>query len=223
MDRQTVYQGQIPLSTDLLNGEKFAMEGLARLCEALLGTSTVVSGLACTATAPASLSVNVGYGTIYEQVQADATPWGAMPADTTLLVKQGIVRSTTNFAITPPGTGGQSINYLIQATYSDTDSVPVTLLYLNPSNPPASYASPWSGPNNSGQAQNTVRAGVCVLSIKAGVPAATGTQVTPTPDANNVGIWVVTIANGQSTVTSGNITQYPGAPFITPITTVNAQ
>lgn len=225
MDRMIVYPGAVPLASDLLWTNRFAMYGLARLSETLLGTSTYVSGLGCTPTGPASLNVQVAYGSIYFQTQADATAYGVLAADPQLIVKQGNINpitpgSTTAqlFTITPPGTPGQSQNYLIQSTYADVDAVPVTLIYLNTSNPPASYPSPWSGPNNSGVAQNTNRDGVCVLNLKAGTPATTGTQVTPAPDAGYVGLWQITIAQGQTTVTAGNISLYTGAPFITPIT-----
>jgi hypothetical protein len=36
----------------------------------------------------------------------------------------------------------------------------------------------------------------------------------PTPDAGWAGLYVVTVANGATTITSGNISQYSGAPFI---------
>lgn len=222
MDRNLLYPGALPLTTDVMGPEKFTMYALARLSEALFGAGTAISGLACTPTGPASLNVNVGPGSIYFQTQADATPYGDLGTDSTLLVKQGIINAITPFLITPPGTPGQSQNYLIQAQFAETDGVPVTLLYINTSNPPNSYAQPWSGPNNSGNANNTVRADTCVLSIKAGVPATTGTQVTPVPDANNVGVWVITIAQGQTTITAPNISAYPTAPFITPITQTSA-
>lgn len=60
MDRQIVYPGQIPLETDLLNTNKFAMTGLAKLASAILGEKTCLYGLACKPTAPASMSVQVG-------------------------------------------------------------------------------------------------------------------------------------------------------------------
>ncbi|MHA0110713.1 hypothetical protein ACXYUI_26650, partial [Klebsiella pneumoniae] len=53
-----------------------------------------------------------------------------------------------------------------------------------------------------------------MLSAKAGISATTGSQVTPSPDSGYVGIAVVTVANGQTTITSGNITAYTSAPSI---------
>ncbi len=65
MDRQIVYPGAIPLETDLLNTNKFAMTGLAKLASAFLGESTWLCGLVCKPSAPASMTVQVGEGQIY--------------------------------------------------------------------------------------------------------------------------------------------------------------
>lgn len=55
------------------------------------------------------------------------------------------------------------------------------------------------------------------MSAKAGIAAATGSQVTPAPDAGNVGIMVVTVANGRTTITAGggaslHIPAHPSSP-----------
>jgi hypothetical protein len=84
------------------------------------------------------------------------------------------------------------------------------LPYYNASNPTTAY----SGPGGTGTAQNTKRAGQCVVSVKSGAAATTGTQTTPAPDAGCVGAWVVTVANGQTTITAGNISGYANAPFM---------
>ncbi|WBO58530.1 hypothetical protein GT370_15330 [Acidocella sp. MX-AZ03] len=60
MDRNIVYPGSIPLDSDILSTNRNAMVGLAALSAATLGTGTVVDGLACTPTVPASLAVVVG-------------------------------------------------------------------------------------------------------------------------------------------------------------------
>jgi hypothetical protein len=109
-----------------------------------------------------------------------------------------------------PTTSGQSINYLVEVAYQDVDSSPVVLPYYNASNPSQAY----SGPANSGVAQNTSRKGAAIIQVKAGASAATGSQVTPAPDAGYVGLYVVTVAFGQTTITSGNIAALATAPFI---------
>lgn len=211
-DRVIVWAGQIPLETDVLRSNKFAMTGIAKLAAAVLGTSaTVVNGLACVPTSPATLTVNVNPGEIYSLVSMDATAYSSVAADTThQILKSGILLDAVNLSCPAPGTAGQSINYLIEAIYQETDTDLTTLPYYNASNP----TSAWSGPNNSGTPQATTRKGTVALVAKAGAAATTGTQTTPTPDAGYTGLWVVTVANGQSTITAGNITQYAGAPIL---------
>jgi hypothetical protein len=47
-----------------------------------------------------------------------------------------------------------------------------------------------------------------------GTAATTGSQTTPAPSTGYVGLWVVTLTNGQTSITAANIAAYPGAPFI---------
>jgi hypothetical protein len=212
LDRQTVYPGQIPLETDLLNTNKNMMVALGFLAQDILGINTLVSGLACTPNSPAALNVLVAPGRIYSVQNMDATAYSSLAADLVhSLIKQGISLDTTTLACAAPGTVGYSVNYLIQAAFSEVDANPVALPYYNASNP----AQPYSGPNNSGTAQNTTRKDTIVLTAKAGVAAATGSQTTPSADAGNVGLWVVTVAYGQTQIIAGNIAQVSGAPFIT--------
>lgn len=218
MDRNIVYPGAIPLDTDLLSPQREAMIGLGWLLQATMGTATGVVGLACTPTTPATMVVNVGPGAIWEQSEIDATAFGSLALDTSPLMKIGINAEAagTNFTLTAPGTSGQSINYLIEATFLEADGTPVVLPYVNPANP----ALPYSGPSNSGTAQNTKRAETVELQLKAGAAATTGTQTTPAVDAGYVGLYVITVAYGQSTVTSTNISTYSGAPFVTALPNV---
>jgi hypothetical protein len=211
MDRQIVYPGQIPLETDLLNSNRFAMVAIAKLAAAILGTATLANGLACAPTTPASLQVKIGPGEMYSLAALDAADYSSLAADTTHnILKQGISLDDVLLTCNPPGTAGQSINYLVQAAYQDQDSGLVTLPYYNASNP----TQAWSGPNNSGAQQATARKGVISINAKAGIAATTGSQTTPAPDAGFTGLWVVTVANGQTTITAGNISQVSGAPFI---------
>ena len=213
MDRQIVYPGQIPLETDLLHAQKDTLIGLAMACQAVLGTATVVDGLACAPTNPASLSVTIGSGSLYAVEPVDASAYGSLPADTTdSIVKQGIQLAPTTLTLTPPGTVGYAINYLIEAAYLYQDGGSTVLPYYNASNPSQAY----SGPNNSGAAQNTVRQGLVSFQAKAGVAAGAGSQLTPAVDAGYTALYVVTVAYGATTITAGNITPVAGAPFITP-------
>jgi hypothetical protein len=212
MDRQIVYPGQILPETSLLQMAKDAMIGSAKLAAAVLGTSTIANGFAVTPTGPASLQVVVAPGEVYALANIDSLAFSSLPADTThSIMKQGILLDGVTLSCPAPTTTGQSINYLIQVTYQDQDSTPVLLPYYNSANP----AMPYSGMGNNGQTQNTARKGVAVAQVKAGASAATGSQITPAPDAGYVGLYVATVAYGQTTITSASITQYPGAPLLT--------
>jgi microcystin-dependent protein len=211
MDRKMIYPGQIPLETDLLDTNRFALIGLGKLAAAVLGTTTLVNGLACTPTAPASMQVQVAAGEIYSLQNLNGAAYSSLAADTThSLLKQGLLMDAVNLTCPAPATSGQSVNYLVQAIYQDIDAQPLTLPYYNASNPTQAY----SGPAGSGTAQNTVRKGVCTVSVKAGIAATTGSQQTPAPDVGYVGLYSVTVAYGQTTIAAGNIATVSGAPIL---------
>jgi hypothetical protein len=213
MDRGIVYPGAIPLDTDLLSTNRNAMVGLGFLARAAFGTGTVVDGLAITPTGPASMVVNIGPGSIASQETVDATAYGSLALDTSdALVKMGINLTSTSFTLTAPGTSGQSINYLVEATFAETDGTAVVLPYYNSTN----SEDPYSGPANSGTAQNTLRTQRASLQLKAGTAATTGTQTTPAVDSGWVGLYVITVNYGQTTITSGNLSgaRLASAPFI---------
>jgi hypothetical protein len=211
MDRQIIYPGQVPIETDLLLTNKNTMTAIAKLCAAVLGVASCVSGFATSQTVVPSLGVLVAAGDIYSLQNIDGTAYSSLAADTThSIVKQGISLDPVTLPITPPATAGFSINYLIQVGYQDSDTGSTVLPYYNASNPAIAY----SGPANSGAAQPTKRAGIVSIQAKAGTAATTGTQTTPAPDAGYTGLYVVTVANGASTVVNGNIAALATAPFI---------
>jgi hypothetical protein len=211
MDRQIVYPGAIPLETDLLNTNKFAMVGLAKLAAAILGQNTCLFGLACTPSMPASMTVSVGEGQIYSLQGIDGAAYSSLPADTTnSIVKQGLLMAPMRFTLKAPATAGQSINYLIQVAYSDVDSGPTVLPYYNAANPAIAY----SGPDNAGTAQSTIRSGVCHVTVKAGIAAARGAQMTPSPDAGYTSAWVITVHYGDRVIDTEAIRRTDGAPFL---------
>ena len=55
-----------------------------------------------------------------------------------------------------------------------------------------------------------------------GVAATTGTQTTPVVDSGWVGLYVITVNYGQTTVTTAQITTYPGAPFLASISGISS-
>lgn len=211
MDRQIIYPGAIPMDTDLLSTNRNTMVAIAKLAAAMFGTSTVVNGLQAIPTAPAGLTVNVTQGEIYSLASLEATAYSSLPADNARQVlKQGISLDVVNLSCPAPSTAGFSINYLVQAAFQESDSGSAVLPYYNAGNP----TSAWSGPNNSGTPQATIRKGIVTLSAKAGVAATTGSQTTPAADAGYTGLWVVTVANGQTQITAPNIVQATNAPIL---------
>jgi hypothetical protein len=216
MDRQTTYFGQLALETDILNTGRNGMVALAKLAAAVLGQTTIVNAFTVTPTTPASLNVLLTAGEIYQLENLEAALWSSLTTDSHTILKQGILMDPVTFGITPPGTVGFSQVFLIQVQYADLDTGSVVLPYFNAANP----SVPFNGPAGAGTAQNTVRKGIVASQVKAGVAAATGTQVAPTADAGWTGIYTVTVANGAATITSGNINIITTAPFI-PVTLPN--
>ncbi len=211
MDRNIVYPGSIPLDTDLLSINRNTMTALGFLAQAILGTNTVADGLVCFPTNPPSLGVTVGPGSITQLVAVDSLAYGSMPANTTdLLVKMGVNTESTAFVLTAPTSVGQSVNYVLEASFQEIDANPVVLPYYNASNPAQSF----SGPANSGALQNTTRNQRVQLQLKAGIPGNTGSQTTPAVDTGWVGLYQITVANGQTQITSNEILVIPTAPFL---------
>ena len=211
MDRQIVYPASIPLDTDFLSQNRSAMVALGALAQAVLGTATIVDGLACQPTSPASLSVTIGAGSVTQFGAVDALAYGSLAADTTdQIVKMGINLSPTTFTLSAPATPGESVIYLIEATFSESDAAAVVLPYVNAANP----AQPYSGPSNSGTAQNTKRIERVQLQLKAGAAANTGTETAPAIDSGWTGLYLITVNNGQSAVTAANIAVHPASPFV---------
>lgn len=213
MDRQTVYTTEVFRTVDFLQAEQNAMIALAQLASAVLGSSTLVDGFTCVPTGPASLAVVLSAGQIFQMEPIEASIWSALPANlSTQILKQGIALAAQNLAITPPSTAGFSQNFLIEVQYADSDATSIVLPYVNTAAP----YTPLNGPGGGGAPQNTQRLGIVAVQIKAGVAAATGTQTTPSADAGWTGLFVVTVAQGQTTITAGNIAALASAPFISP-------
>jgi hypothetical protein len=214
MDLKTVYRDELPYESDFLQAQLFAAEALGLFTlDVMGGTATAVAGLACTATAPASLNVKVGPGRIYKYDSLLAADLGkrlgtgGLDADTAVdhkIMKQGVLRDPQQFAIAPPGVAGQSQCYLIQAQFQEVDDAVAPAQFYNTANPNAPISADVS----------PARRAKCVLGLKAGAAAATGSQSAPTADAGWIPVWVITVANGATTITAGNIAAAAGAPFL---------
>ena len=211
MDRNIVYPGAIPLDTDILSVNRNVMIALGFVLRATIGTQIAADGLSCTPTSPASMSVQVGPGSLIQMSVVDATAYGSLNADTTdPLVKMGINLTSQQFNLQAPVDSGNSTNYLIEASFQESDQNLIVLPYYNASNP----SQPYSGPTNSGLPQATSRTQSVQLQLKSGVPSNTGTQLTPAADEGWIGLYAVTVANGQTTIAANNIITLPTAPFI---------
>jgi len=213
MNRTTVVSTEQPRQVDFLQAQQYSMQALGLFCLDVLGSATAAAGLACTPTSPASMAVIVGQGRLYALENLEETPWGVynssggLPTDTNAnhdILKQGILLDPTTFNITAPVTTGYSQAYLIEASYSEADVNNQTVFLYNTAAPTSPITATIS----------TERASQVTLQVKAGTPAPTGTQVTPTPDAGYVGLWVVTVAQSTTSIVSGNIALYTPSPFI---------
>ncbi|MGB8840763.1 MAG: hypothetical protein WCC64_06805 [Aliidongia sp.] len=231
MDRQQVYPLAIPYETDFLWAQRFTQEGLGLLSADLLGSGPIASGLVCTPTSPASLAVSIGPGRLYQTSLLDTNAYGqltgtnvatingqqvagGLSSDTDSfhsVLKQGLLRDPQIIACPAPSSAGTSISYLIEAMFQEIDTTPSVQQFFNTQNPGTSL----TGPNGSGLTLPTVRACQCVVQAKTGIAAATGTQTVPAADAGWVPLYVVTVAFGQTVVTTANIAVASGAPFLT--------
>jgi hypothetical protein len=216
MDRVLASDGALVQSTDILNTNKFGMVAHAFLARAILGVPTAVDGLACNPTTPASLQVTVGVGSIYAADLVDATAYNDLGVDSNTIVKQGILYNPVTLTITPPTTAGYSQVFLVQVILQDVDTGSMVVSYYNPAILTNPLAQPFAGPNNSGQSQFTIRSCACAIQLKPGAAAPSGTQTAPAPDPGNAGLYAITVANGQATISSTNIVQLANAPFIDP-------
>jgi len=210
MDRQIVYPGSIPLDTDVLTVQRNVMVALGYLAQATLGTATIADGLACTPTSPASLTINIGPGSITQFGVVDTTGFGSLPALSDPLLRIGVNLESTQFTLAAPSSPGQSINYLVEGSLLELDTAPLVLPYYNALNP----SQPYSGPGNTGTAQVTQRLQTVQLQVKAGAPSATGTQATPSADQGWGPLYIIEVTYGVSGITSANIIAYPTAPFV---------
>jgi hypothetical protein len=206
------YANQLAVSEFDLQDQVNLMKGEAAILKAILGSTTQLDGFECTPNSPADLNVIVGEGTITILKDVLDTALGELPtqiaADTTHeIVKYAYTLDPTTVAITPPSTPGFSRNDLIQISFQEADGNPVSIPFYNGFtgqvlNPPV-FAT-----------KDAQRIDSVVISLKPGTPAATGTQVTPSPDVGYVGAWVVTTVQGQTTINNSDISEYPNAPFL---------
>ncbi|MDT7953415.1 MAG: hypothetical protein RQ966_18075 [Acetobacteraceae bacterium] len=209
MDRQIVYPGSIPLDTDFLSVQRNTLSALGALSQSVLGSSPVADGLACSP-APSGYGVVIGSGTLSMSVALDRTTFGSLPGDSTAVVKTGAIVAPVTIPLETTADQAMVLSWLIQATLTEVDDQPLTLQYWNASAP----AIPYSGPNNSGSAQNTRRRTQLIITAKSSAPIPFGTLAAPNPDPGFVGLYGVTTWVGKPSTTADDIHVLPTAPFL---------
>ena len=209
-----MFPGAVPAVEDLLFGFQAAMEAIGYAFETVLGYGPAIYGCACQPTSPASMQVQIGRGVVTALLEVDAAGYGVLPPNTDAILKAAFNPGPLNIpggsAFAAPGGAGTSVAYLIQAGVSETDGTPLVLSYYNANNPTQAY----SGPNNSGAAQNTRRIQTVNFQVKAGAPATSGSQTAPAPDAGFSPLYIVTIPNGTTAIIPAMISVHPQAPII---------
>ncbi len=203
-DRQIVYTNEVPFETDVLNTNKNAYVGLGRFTDAVLGSTTQANGFNTVPLAVPDLKVDVEQGEIYEQQAVDSIPYGEVPADPSLIQKQGILTETVTLDTAAPVGVGNSVDYLIQVSFLQIDTNITNRPYFNSTDPSSPIFI----------AQVELRENNAIVTAKQGIEATTGTQVPPAPDPGNVGLYIVTVDFGQTEVLAPDIVIDPNSPLI---------
>ncbi len=230
MDRPIWYTQENLRGYDLSKGAQDVVKGSGKQAADTLGqTITVVGGLSATASSPTSLVVNIGPGSIYQNAVLDPTAAGDLPADGNTYFLQGIAWASTALTLSTAAlTSGQSQWALIEATFGFSDVIRASdpnggvLPFYNSANP----TSPLQGQGGSGGTLDTERTAIVSLKVVYGTPATTGSEVPPSADSGYVGLYLIDLAYGQSTIAQNQIltagpsvgtnvpSNYPYAPFL---------
>jgi len=209
MDRQIVYAGSIPLETDLLNIQRNMQVALGALARAVLGDGGLVDGMGIVP-GGTPYSVIIEPGSYTAPTAKDASAFGALAADTALIVQTGTLTNPATVQLWPPGDPGHVLCWLIQAALVEVDATPLALPYWNAGDP----SVPFAGPSNNGIAQPTQRLLRVQVSTKTGAAQAIGggAFVPPEPDAGCVGLYLVLTFSDKPGVEAGDITAFHRVP-----------
>lgn len=222
MDRTIIAPLEQMRAFDFAAFEHDVLVGLASLCRDILSQTTgnIVAGLAATQTTVASLTINIGAGSIYSSAPADATATGSIVQDLTGITQQGRNPGQT-VTVTAPSVG-QSQWWLIQCQFSQVDLVRSgdpnggIVPFFNVANPTVPIPT----------SINTERQGLLVIQALSGSAATTGSQVPPQPSTNWTPLYLINVAGGQTQITTAQIlkagpsvgpnvaSNYPVAPFL---------
>jgi hypothetical protein len=229
MDRPVIFSQEVPRSYDFLWGLKDALIASSWLQQDIAGTNIpLISGFAALASSPTSLAINLAQGRIYQLAPVDATSFGALPSDSTLVMQQGNGAAQSVLLTTGALSAGQSQWALVQANFSQADNIPADdpnggiPYFWNVNNP----TQPLQGQGGLGQTIATRRQGIASISVLYGTPATTGSEVPPTPSIGAVPLYLIDLTFGQSQIAQNQIlisapsvgtgvpSNYPYAPFL---------
>jgi hypothetical protein len=215
MDRPIIYSDEQMRAYDFLTGFREALRGQGVSLEAVLGSIDVlVTGL--TASASSGLTIALAAGRILQVGAVDASAYGAAGADARTCYQVGESDAQTLTFVTSGLSSGQSQYALVQATFTASDAIP--------SDDPNGGILPYydvddvnnslSGPSGTGTAQPSRRCGKCVVSIKYGAAATTGSEVAPSADSGYAPLYLIDLTYGQTTITAAQIVTHSAAPFL---------
>lgn len=209
MDRQIVYPGSIPLDSDFLRMQRHALIAIATLTGTVLGSSPIVDGLTCR---PGSLgyAVVIGPGSMSSLMQLDYTSYGSLPADSMPVVRTGINAGEVTLQLGTLPDQNFALCWLIQASLVEVDDEPIALMYWNAVDPSVSF----TGPANSGAAQNTRRRTALVLSAKPSGPVPPSSFAAPAPDPGCVGLYSVMAWAGKPGIDPEDVQALPDSPTL---------
>ncbi len=230
MDRPIWYTQENLRGYDLSMGARDAVKGAGQQASDILGgTTTVVAGLAATASSPTSLVINLGPGSIYQDAALDPTAAGDLPIDGNTHFLQGVSWASQSVTLSTAAlASGQSQWALIEATFAFSDVIRTgdpnggLLPFYNSANP----TSPLQGQGGSGATLPTERTATVSFNVVYGTPATTGSEVPPSATTGYVGLYLIDLAYGQTTVAQNQILtagpsvgtgvpiNYPYAPFL---------
>jgi len=211
MDRPIIYPLSVPNVTDLLYGWQRTMVALSKLASTVLGPSPTGAWLdGFDITLNGGLNVQVSAGQAYVKTEVDANSYGVLPPDDNQILRQFLLDQNTSFSLTTPTTEGYSITYLIEIGYETIDTEDLILQYFNVADPSVAFG----GPGNSGQSQPTQRQDVCTVTLISGAPGPTGSQQQPGLSGNGIGGYYITVAYGQTTLSSSDVTTVNASPFV---------
>lgn len=230
MDRPIIYTQENFRGFDFSAGFRDVFKGLGREAQDILGqVITVAAGLAASPASPASLSVTIGMGSILQQAVLDPTAAGDLPVDGNTYFLQAVAWASQSVTLSTAAlASGQSQWALIEATFAFSDVIRSgdpnagVLPFYNAANP----LSPLQGQAGSGGTLPTERTATVSLKVVYGTPATTGSEVPPSADSGYVGLYLIDLVYGQTTITAGQIltagpsvgtgvpSNYPYAPFL---------